>query len=376
MPEYNPYIQQQAQGLAAQDAIASLLRGPQMQRAQAMQDYQMAPLSGGGYATPSPTIFDAAAQIATNYRGRQKQNELEAQATALRGDVMQGRMAEMQGKESKEDQRFRNQMALQQARLDDQRRRDEERYARQDQERQLVQMVSPTGEPMNVQVDRQGRGYLMGDEIPDFDQWRTGKKTGLKPTGTQVQNYRESLRLLGESKNLLNQLFSMPDAAYQELNRPALDAAISMIPINAVERLAESAAYDTEEAKSYKTQAARFESRLSQLASGMQVTGFEMSDRQRWSPHAPGINAAERQRRIAHMEREFQKRIQTYEQFFPEYTMSAMGAQGQAQPQAYTPQDAGDAITRAVSNLPAQGDIAAKRARLEELRAKKAKAGN
>jgi len=95
----DPLIQQQVQGQQAASKIAEILRGPQMRQAQKMQDYKMAPLQGEGWATQAPTVFDAFAQMAQNYRGNQNAKAMQEQADVLRGDVSRGYEAELQAKD-------------------------------------------------------------------------------------------------------------------------------------------------------------------------------------------------------------------------------------------------------------------------------------
>lgn len=62
---------------------------------------------------------------------------------------------------------------------------------------------------------------------------------------------------------------------------------------------------------SVKTRGARFESDLSKLAAGLSLTGFEIEQRNRWSPLAPGISQAESERRLENIERNFASRGRT-----------------------------------------------------------------
>lgn len=59
---------------------------------------------------------------------------------------------------------------------------------------------------------------------------------------------------------------------------------------------------------SLKTRGARLESDLSNLAAGLSLTGFEIEQRNRWSPFAAGISQKESQRRLENIERNFASR--------------------------------------------------------------------
>lgn len=59
---------------------------------------------------------------------------------------------------------------------------------------------------------------------------------------------------------------------------------------------------------SLQTRGARFEQNLSNLAAGMALTGYELEQRDRWSPFAVGISQDEAQRRLENIQRDFGNR--------------------------------------------------------------------
>lgn len=55
----------------------------------------------------------------------------------------------------------------------------------------------------------------------------------------------------------------------------------------------------------------RFEQNLSNLAAGLALTGYEIAERQKWSPFAPGINRSESLKRLDNVYRDFTTRAAT-----------------------------------------------------------------
>lgn len=62
---------------------------------------------------------------------------------------------------------------------------------------------------------------------------------------------------------------------------------------------------------SLQTRGARFEQNLSNLAAGMALTGYEIEQRDRWSPFAVGISQEEAERRLLNVQRDFGNRRDT-----------------------------------------------------------------
>lgn len=147
-----------------------------------------------------------------------------------------------------------------------------------------------------------------------------GKGSGLKPTGAERNKYNEARRLRGVISDLEDMRESLGEKV-SELDAPWTEAAISFLP-DALQRRAEETAFKDEDVRQYRTRVARLESRLSQLASGLAVTGFEMSDRQRWSPHAPGVSDDERKRRIENIKKDLLSEVDVYEQMYPDYKVN------------------------------------------------------
>lgn len=61
----------------------------------------------------------------------------------------------------------------------------------------------------------------------------------------------------------------------------------------------------TPEQLAVKSRGRRFEQNLSNLAAGMALTGYELEQREKWSPFASGISQAEAKRRLTNLQRDF-----------------------------------------------------------------------
>jgi hypothetical protein len=123
---------------------------------------------------------------------------------------------------------------------------------------------------------------------------------GGQPTGGQEGKAREAYRLAQEADNLRRQVEQNPgalgtfaDPALEFMRGDAKDPGFLSLFVPAAERFF----YDPKDLK-LRTSLARYEADLSKLAAGLAVTGFEMSDRKKWSPFAPGLSADQVQDRL------------------------------------------------------------------------------
>lgn len=88
--------------------------------------------------------------------------------------------------------------------------------------------------------------------------------------------------------------------------------ALSKVPIvgRGAARVMQEKSYSPEQL-SIKTRGARYEQNLSNLAAGLALTGYEIEQRDRWSPFATGISQDESKRRLENIERDFKTRRDT-----------------------------------------------------------------
>jgi hypothetical protein len=159
--------------------------------------------------------------------------------------------------------------------------------------------------------DAAEREHIRGMERERLKQ---SSKGGLKPSSEAVKTYRGAVRMRGVLEELADMRKRMSETGLADLNEPKTQALLSVLP-DAVMRLGEEATQGSE-ARQYFSRLSRLESELSKLASGLAVTGFEMKDRQKWSPNAPGISDAERQRRLDNLDKDLFSEISAFENLY------------------------------------------------------------
>jgi len=177
-------------------------------------------------------------------------------------------------------------------------------------------------------VDSQGNRVNLNGFVP-YGQWssamtarskaRSGA-SGIKPTGSERKTANEAKRLQGVVADLAKLRGEMSEKGLAELDSPITQGALSVLP-NVGQRWGEEAFYSDPTTRKYMSRLARLESRLSQLASGLAVTGFEMSDRQKWSPNAPGISDAERAKRLSNINKDLISEVSTFNEYYPSYAI-------------------------------------------------------
>jgi hypothetical protein len=114
---------------------------------------------------------------------------------------------------------------------------------------------------------------------------------GLKAGSTAEQKARESSRLVRGGRRLQE---SMPSGAVSPGKDIAVDILSSIKP--SIGQFAGSNMYDRDQ-KKWRADANRMDQDLSALAAGMALTGFEIENKQKWSPMAPGISEQDAQDR-------------------------------------------------------------------------------
>lgn len=109
----------------------------------------------------------------------------------------------------------------------------------------------------------------------------------LPPQSAAEQKAREAERLSSEAGRIAGE---MPEGAVNRGKDVFIDAASNITP--ALGQLAGSILYDEKE-NMWRSDADRFDQDVSNLAAGLAVTGFELANKQKWSPRAPGISREE-----------------------------------------------------------------------------------
>ena len=153
------------------------------------------------------------------------------------------------------------------------------------------------------------------DRLAEQQQSETLAGFGLKPAAKQIGNYNETT-------NLLDQIGQLEEvqAGFSEEQLKLADTPVGEVGVRFLEnygpegvsRMAQEKLYGGDEAiMDWNAKGTRLTSRLSQLASGMAVTGYEMADRDKWSPWAPGVTMEGRERRLANSKDDLQRQRRT-----------------------------------------------------------------
>ena len=288
-----------SRGTAAQSSLNGLANNPETIKALRDANTPYGQVQGQGFSSSAPGGLQVLGEIVNRNAGNQGIKKMQTQADALRGQIAKGSEQELM-------------MQLQMARA----KEDAARAA-------AAEKLAWEREKLAAQQARADEDRLSKEEIARLK--AANKPSGLTPTGSERKSYNESMRLGKVVEGLINDFEGMTEEERGDLdNRIKEGILYSPLTPNVVQRWGEEALLDTEKGKVYKTKLARLESKLSQLASGMAVTGYEMSDRQEWSPNAPGISGAAPQRRIRNIRDDLMSEKEAFEQYYPEYSVGSI----------------------------------------------------
>jgi len=132
----------------------------------------------------------------------------------------------------------------------------------------------------------------------------TRSSEDLKAGSSAEQKARQAERLAAKATELKT---TMPKGAVRE-NMDVLGSLVSGFNPAIGQRFINSH-YDANQNK-WRSDADSFDQDLSNLAAGLAVTGFELENKQKWSPRAPGITAKEAQDRFDNINRKFSEMAQ------------------------------------------------------------------
>lgn len=129
-------------------------------------------------------------------------------------------------------------------------------------------------------------------------------------SGDDRQKAAESERLAVEAGELYDELRSVGGVVSSP--KDIIGDVINKIPAvgGGLSRAAQEQMFSPEQ-QEVRSRGARFEQNLSNLAAGLALTGYELEQRNRWSPFATGISQEESQRRLANIQRDFGSRRDT-----------------------------------------------------------------
>ena len=145
--------------------------------------------------------------------------------------------------------------------------------------------------------------------------------SGRKPGATAQALYLKQKQLKDDLQSSTAAYEALDEVGLAELNQPIKQGLKSYFVPDEAQRMMENKMYTSAEAKDYMSGLARLESTFSEMISGKAVSGFEMKDRQKWSINAPGIDDAERQRRVKRMLAEVKNQTAKYEEYYPGYAL-------------------------------------------------------
>jgi hypothetical protein len=327
-----------AKGLRAQSELQGLNSGPEMRMAleQASSPYEQ--VQGEGFASQAPGVLNLIANIAERRQGQGRVNALDERAKVLRGEVTEGSLAEKQqalqlaqqealAKQQAQVVQHENNMIRDRAKLEGQAqlRTETTKPARI----RYKDLVGPDGKTVRVGESDTGDVFLNGERI-DPSAYREVDKsirggTELKPSASQMNEYMAADKSLATLDELTKYYGDAPDAVKDDADSSLKSAFVDYTPTQPLTRMMENTLYRHPETKDYLARIYQFDSRLTKEMTGLSGSKYEMKDRQRWSPGAPGIDQPERERRIAAIKDDLGKRKETLEINYPTYIGARRG---------------------------------------------------
>ena len=157
---------------------------------------------------------------------------------------------------------------------------------------------------------------------------------GAIPTAPAIKRYSDSFDLMSQMNAITDQFSTFTDAQKAQADQPGTEVIISWLP-GGLERLAsENMVYTDPNVRNYRTKLAKLEGDYSRMMSGLAVTGYEMTDRKRWSPYAEGISEQERASRIENLQDAARRRQLIFENTFSMESVGSPAASVVAPPPA------------------------------------------
>lgn len=186
--------------------------------------------------------------------------------------------------------------------------------------------AAQTARETEAEKDRQNRLEIarlaaqtkesIADKKIDSDTKPSAGINKLKPTGSATQSYNKSRDLVGQIADINTELNDLTPEQAEMADSPKAEIATSILP-QSVERYVQSEyVFNDPQVKQTREKLAFLESEFSKLMSGLAVTGFEMKDRQKWSPYATGISLDDRKRRVGNLNDALRRNIKTQEQTY------------------------------------------------------------
>lgn len=135
--------------------------------------------------------------------------------------------------------------------------------------------------------------------------------TASPPSAEGMQKSAEAVRLANKAGQLGTRVADIPGAV--DPVKSATSDLLGRVPVfgEIARNVYGERAYTAAE-RALRGDAAMFENDLSNLAAGLSLTGFEIGERNKWSPFVPGISKETAQARLAAIEAKFRDRARTF----------------------------------------------------------------
>lgn len=317
-----------AQGLRAQSQLQGLNNSPETQLAMQDAQAQLAPVAGTGFAAMAPNLLNVLATTAKKRQGQSTLRNLDARAAALRGEVANGMMAQQQMKQAETEQARAEKERVRLAQNEAQLNRDERNILLKATLRPAekapvgsfdnVQMIAPgkDGKTVNVAIDKHtGDGYIDGQKIPNFSEYKFAEKTGKGGKGgaefaSVIKEALGNIATLKLTNNLRTIADSFTPQDEADLNRALTQVAKKAITPDALKSYVDNNLMGySPKVKKYLLAVDSGVAQVRHALSGSALTKFESMLNSTFLANEAGINLRDRMRRIGTMSDESYNRL-------------------------------------------------------------------
>jgi len=137
----------------------------------------------------------------------------------------------------------------------------------------------------------------------DVDPERTENQVGVKPSAADRTLYVGAHRSMTMLDDLMSTANNFSKTQDRMADQPAKVAALDYLPQDFARIAREKVVYKDPEVRNFMSRGAKLESDFSKLMAGLNLTQFEIIDRQKWLPFANGISQDARKDRMADLKK-------------------------------------------------------------------------
>lgn len=137
----------------------------------------------------------------------------------------------------------------------------------------------------------------------DVDPERTENQVGVKPSAADRTLYVGAHRSMTMLDDLMSTANNFSKTQDRMADQPAKVAALDYLPQDFARIAREKVVYKDPEVRNFMSRGAKLESDFSKLMAGLNLTQFEIIDRQKWSPFANGISQDARKDRMVDLKK-------------------------------------------------------------------------